>query len=111
FDRAMTMYSADGPDGSTYATDVVRKELFTNPNNLNVIEFYLTVVDETYFEDENSKIEKRTEGPIYAISISQLGESYPYRVLFLKLLPQRGKEYLQEKEILKKIVNTVGILK
>lgn len=111
FHRAMTMYSSDGPDGSTYASDVVRKELFTNPNNLNVIEFYLTVVDEAYFEDEKTEIEKRTEGPIYAISISQLGESYPNQILFLKLLTQKGKEYLQEKEILKKIVNTVGILK
>ena len=55
FDRAMAMYSADGPNGSTYATDVVRKEVFTNPNNLNVIEFYLTVVDKTYFEDKKNK--------------------------------------------------------
>jgi hypothetical protein len=111
FDRAMAMHSADGPNGSTYATDVARKELFTNPNNLNVIEFYLTVVDETYFEDNKTKIKKRTAGPIYAVSISQTDDSYPYQVLFLKLLPKKGKKYLQEKEILKKIVNTVGILK
>lgn len=111
FDRAMTMYSADGPDGSTYASGVLRKELYTNPDNLSVIEFYLTIVDEAYIDDEKSKVEKRTEGPIYAISLSRPGGSYPYRVLFLRLLSRKDREYPREKEILKKIVDTVRILK
>ncbi|MCG2715117.1 MAG: hypothetical protein L6422_02315 [Candidatus Marinimicrobia bacterium] len=109
FNRARAMCSADGPDGSRYATDVVRKEKFTNPNNLNGVEFYLTEVTETYFEDsEESKIEKRTKGPIYVVPISQPDE--PYRVLFFELTDE-CEEFLQGKEILKKIINTVKILK
>lgn len=111
FDRAMAMYSADGPNGSTYASGVLRKELYTNPDNLSVIEFYLTIVDEAYIDDEKSKVEKRTEGPIYAISLSRPGGSYPYRVLFLRLLSRKDREYSREKEILKKIVDTVRVLK
>lgn len=101
----------DGPSGIWhYATDVVRKELFTNSNKLDGIEFYLTEVSETYFEgsEEPKIIEKTTKGPIYAFSISQPDE--PYRVLFLELT-DKGEKLLQEKEILKKIVDTVRILK
>jgi len=99
----------DGPSHRGYATDVVRMEPFTNSNKLDGIEFYLTEVSETYLEgSEEPEIEKTTKGPIYAFSISQPDELY--RVLFLELRDE-GEKLLQEKEILKKIVDTVRILK
>ena len=107
--RAKLMCCADGCNSSQYATDVEEKKLFVNPNNLDVVEFYLTIINETYFEDsEESKIEKSIKGPIYAVSISQLDESY--RVLLFELIDNREKN-LQEKEMLKKMINTVKILK
>lgn len=104
FERARAKYSADGADSSTYATDVVNKKIFRNPNNLNVIEFYLTVVHQS-----ETKTEKRTAGPIYAISIAQLNEAH--RVLIFKPRSDREEELPQEKETVKKIVDTVRILK
>lgn len=108
-DRARAMLCTDGPTGSRYTTDVVRKKVFTNTNKLKGLEFYLLEVHETYFEDmEEVKIEKRTIGPTYAISISQPDESY--RVLYF-LINDEEESFMQMKEILKKIVDTVRILR
>ena len=108
-DRAKVWCSADGPNSSRYATDVVRKEVFTNPHDRKGVEFYLLEVHETHFEDdEEVKIEKRIKGPFYAVSISQTDE--PYRALIFEFNVE-GEDLFQEKKILKKIINTVRILR
>lgn len=108
-ERAKMMYAADGPDGSQYATDVVKKKVFRNPNNLEIIELYLTVVEEYYPEhDKEPKIEKTTEGPIYVVFISK-GEAH-IKFLFLRFINNSKSDIPQDKEVLRKIVNTVRIL-
>ena len=108
-ERIKPMYQADGANGSQYATDVVKKEAFKNQNDLNVLSFYLTVVNETFSEDpKESTTEKRTEGPIYAVSISL--PNTPHRALILRLIDESTKSKANEK-ILRKMVDTVRILK
>ena len=99
---AKIMFSADGPNGSQYATDVIKRNIFTTLNNLKALEIYLTVVRESRIE-----IEKSQEGPIYAVSLSKPGE--PYKVLLLNLTDE-GKHFQKEKQILKHITDTIKIL-
>jgi len=107
--RAKAICSADGPDGSRYATDVVRKEIFKNTYDLEGIEIYLLEVIETYLVgSKERKTGKRVKGPIYAVAISQPNE--PHRVLFFELNDE-VEDSSQEKQILKKIVSTVRILR
>ncbi len=107
--RAKAMCSADGPGGSRYATDVVGKEIFKNTYDLEGIEIYLLEVIEAYLEDsKEQKTAKRVKGPIYAVAISQLNERH--RVLFFELNDE-VENSSQEKQILKKIVSTVRILR
>ena len=114
--RAKTMFSADGADGSQYATDVIKRNCFTTLNNLKALEIYLTVVRKSWpvYEDgqeekeSDIEIEKSQEGPIYAVSLSKPGD--PYKVLLLKLTDE-GKQSQKEKETLKHITNTIKILK
>jgi hypothetical protein len=107
YDRTRAMHSADGPDGSTYAAGMVQKRRFINPHNLDVLEFYVSVVHETYSEDDKQKVEKEIDGPMYAVSIGAPGE--PYRVFFLSFgrFSTQDEAPLQGKEILKQIVDTV----
>jgi hypothetical protein len=96
--RSKIMFSADGADGSRYATDVIKRNSFTTSNNLKALEIYLTVVRESWpvYEDgqeekeSDIEIEKSQEGPIYAVSLSKPGE--------------------KEKQILKHIIDTIKIL-
>ena len=114
-DRAKTMFCADGPNGSQYATDVVKRNCFMTLNNLKALEFYLTVVREAWpgYEDSQEvkesdvEIEKSKEGPIYAVLLSKPGD--PYKVLLLNLT-DKGKLFQKEKQILKHITNTIKIL-
>ncbi len=107
--RAKIMFSADGPNGSRYAADITKKEVFTNSHNLKSVEIYLLEVVETYSEDEEATIEKRTRGPVYAVSIAQPDEPY-FRALFLKFNDE-DENLLSEKKIRRKIVDTVRILR
>jgi len=112
---AKIMFSADGPNGSQYATDVIKRNIFTTLNNLKALEIYLTVVRESWplYEDgqeekeSDKEIEKSQEGPIYAVSLSKPGE--PYKVLLLNLTDE-GKHFQKEKQILKHITDTIKIL-
>jgi len=114
--RSKIKFSADGADGSQYATDIIKRNGFTTPNNLKALEIYLTVVKESWplYEDgqeekeSDIEIEKSQEGPIYAVSLSKPGD--PYKVLLLKLTDE-GKHSQKEKETLKHITNTIKILK
>lgn len=114
--RSKIMFSADGADGSQYATDVIKRSGFTTPNKLKALEIYLTVVRESWPLYENGQeqkesdkeIERSQEGPIYAVLLSKPGE--PYKVMLLKLTDE-GKQYQKEKEILKHIANTIKIIK
>ena len=114
--RSKIMFSADGADGSQYATDVINRNGFTTPNNLKAFELYLTVVRESwpiYDDDQEEKesdkeIEKSQKGPIYAVSLSKPGD--PSKVLLLKLTDE-GKQSQKERETLKHIINTIKILK
>jgi hypothetical protein len=115
-DRAKIMFMADGANGSQYATDVIKRNCFTTLNNLNALEFYLTVVRESwpFYEDgqeekeSDIEIEKSQEGPIYAVLLSKPGD--PYKFLLLNLTDE-GKHFQKEKQILKHITNTIKILK
>ena len=102
-------FQADGPEGSLYISDIVKKEVFTSTNNLKSVELYLLRVYETYREnDKKEKLEKETIGPLYAVSIAQPDESQ--RVLFLEL-NYDDKNLLPEKAVVKEILNTVRILR
>lgn len=103
FDRASGMYSADGHDGSTYATGMARERRYKNRGNLDVMEFYLSVVHETFFEGSKSISKKTTAGPIYAISVGGPGE--PYRVLFLRPADREGS--FKAPDILRQIADSV----
>lgn len=113
--RAKIMFSADGADGSRYATDVIKRNCFTTLNNLKALEIHLTVVRESgpVYEDgqeekeSDIEIEKSQEGPIYAVLLSKTGD--PYKVLLLNLTDE-GKRFQNEKQILKHITNTIKIL-
>lgn len=114
--RSKIMFSADGANGSRYATDVIKRNCFTTLNNLKALEIYLTVVRESWpvYEDgqeqkeSDVEIEKSQEGPIYAVSLSKPGD--PYKLLLLNLTDE-GKHIQKEKEVLKYITNTIKILK
>ena len=113
--RAKIMFSADGADGSRYATDVIKRNCFTTFNNLKALEIHLTVVRESgpVYEDgqeekeSDIEIEKSQEGPIYAVLLSKPGD--PYKVLLLNLT-DKGKHFQKEKQRLKHIINTIKIL-
>jgi len=110
-ERAKTMYSADGPSSSTHATEVARKHLFTNPNKLTVVEFYLTVVNESHSEDtDQPAIKQRIEGPVYAIRLCPAGKPRPYRVLFFRIRGESTDDLSQEEGRLKRIVDSVRLL-
>lgn len=110
-ERAKTMYSADGPSSSTHATEVARRDLFTNPNKLTVMEFYLTVVYEGYSENTGEPaIKKQIEGPVYAIRLCPTGKPYPYRVLFFRIRGETEIGSSQEEGRLKQIVDSVRLL-
>ena len=114
--RSKIMFSADGANGSRYATDVIKRNCFTTLNNLKALEIYLTIVRESWpvYEDgqeqkeSDVEIEKSQEGPIYAVSLSKPGD--PYKLLLLNLTDE-GKHFQKEKEVLKHITNTIKILK
>lgn len=102
-------FQADGSEGSSYISNVLKKEIFTNAHNLKSVELYLLRVNETYLEDDKKgKLEKETIGPLYAVSIAQPDESL--RVLFF-LLNYDDKNLSPEKAVVKEIVNTVRILR
>lgn len=102
--------SADGPNSSRYATDVLEKETFINPNGRKCVLFFLLVIHETYYEDdEGDEREEITVGPYCAVSISQAGE--PYRALIFALSGEEGNEISDGRTVLRSIVDTVRILK
>lgn len=103
-DRASGMYSADGHDGSTYATGIARERRYRNRDNLEVIEFYLNVTRDTYLEGGKTTSEKRVAGPIYAVSVGGSGE--PYRVLFLRPA-DREESSFKATDILRRIADSV----
>jgi len=108
-DRAGAMFCADGPTSSRFIKGVVSQRRFTNPNGLLGIELFLLEVEEEHLEDEEeTKAEERTIGPVYAVSISQPNESH--RVLFLRLNHERP-DLSQARELLQNMVNTVTVLR
>lgn len=93
------------PDEAGYAAI----DTILNRNDLDALSFYITVVMETFSEDpKESTTEKRTEGPIYAVSISLPNTSH--RALILRLIDE-GTKSKENQEILRKMVDTVRILK
>lgn len=103
-DRASGMYSADGHGSSVYASGAVRERRYKNRDNLEVMEFYLNIVHETFLESGKSARMKTTAGPIYAVSVG--GPSEPYRVLFLRPA-DRDDSSLQAQDILKQTAESV----
>lgn len=95
---------ADGPDGSQYCTEVVKRRPFTNPQGLEAVELYLTEVQETF---EPAKKEKRVKGPIYALLISS-GPSF--RVLSFEPT-EDGQEVPAIRKVLLDIADSVKVLR
>jgi hypothetical protein len=109
-ERAKARCQADGPDGSVYANKVVGKKVSRNSHGLEVLQFSLSVVRETFGEDEEETItEETTKGPIHVVSISQPSDER-HQALFVQFEPDQGN--LQgQKELINKIVDTVRILR
>lgn len=109
-ERAKLRCSADGPNSSWYAGDVVKKEMFENPYGRTCVEFYLSVIHESYDEEgEETTVEKTIRGPYYAVSISQ--QSEPYRVLLFKFSNDGEGEIPRDGGLMRRIVDTVRILR
>jgi hypothetical protein len=106
--RARAMFCADGPNGSHYIKEAVSQTEFTNPSGLKGLELFLKQVHETHLEDEEkTKIEEKTIGPVYAISISQPHELQ--RVLLFEINDD-GPTSPEQRALLQDIVTTVRIL-
>lgn len=103
-DRARGMYSADGHGSSVYASGAVRERRYKNRDNLEVMEFYLNIVHETFLESGKSTIKKSAAGPLYAVSVAAPGEAH--RVLFLRPA-DREDSSLRSRDILKQIAESV----
>ncbi len=67
---AITMCSADGPDGSVYCEPGGEVETFMSACGLRVCKFYQTLIREDYAADDTTRVRI---GPYYAIDISQEG--------------------------------------
>lgn len=107
--RVKAMFCADGPHSSRYVNESVSEKSFSSSNDVPGLELYLREIHETYGEDgEDGRIEERTIGPVYAMSISQPGEAH--RVLFFEINYNRPVSP-QQKMLLKDMVDTVRILK
>jgi hypothetical protein len=109
-ESAKPMFQADGPDGSTYADAVVAKKAWRNSHGLEVLQFSLSIVRETFGENgEETVREKTTTGPIYAVSISQPADQR-HQALFFQFEPDEG-DARGKKELITKIVDTVSVLR
>jgi hypothetical protein len=106
FERASAMYSADGCDSSISVAEFVNKKRFVTPNHLDALEFYLVLQDDHSDDAGTMKSEKRTVGPVYAISISGRGEFQ--RVLFLRLSNGQEDKALRETATLKAMAQSVS---
>jgi hypothetical protein len=109
-ERAKVMFQADGPDGSVYARDVVRKRAYRNSNGLEVLQFSLSIVRETFHEDgEETVTEEEMKGPIYAVSISQPTDERHQALFFQSGSNSVGVQ--GEKQMIERIVGTVRVLR
>ncbi len=106
-DQFKAMNCADGPESSRYIDGIAEKQAFVNSHGLQVLEFYLTLVDENTEGDER-RIERRTIGPAYAVLIAHPGEAR--RVLFFQMNPD-AKEIQAAAGELSKMVHTVKVLR
>jgi hypothetical protein len=104
-DVARLRCDADGPDSSVSCPDVVRSQRFTTPHGLAASELYLAEVVGSNVEGQ-TKIERRTKGPIYAVDIST---DTALRVL-LFALTERGAAR-GRREILRAMVDSVRLAK
>lgn len=94
----------DGPDGATYCTDTVRQSTFKTPQGLQGYEFYLTEVEESY-EEEGTRIQQRTVGPVFALDISD-----PETIrIFLAASRMQAEQSLASVATMKAMVDTVRI--
>ena len=109
-ESAKPMFQADGPDGSTYADAVVGKKASRNSHGLEVLQFFLSIVRETFDEEGKETIaEKTTTEPIYAVSISQPTDQRHQALFFLS--EQGEVDAQRKKELVREIVDTVKILR
>ena len=109
-ESAKPMFQADGPDGSTHADAVVGKKTSRNSHGLEVLQFSLSIVSETFDEEGKGTIaEKTTTEPIYAVSISQPTDER-HQALFFQSEPGEG-DAQRKKELMREIVDTVRILR
>ena len=81
-----------------------------NSHGLEVLQFSLSIVRETFGEDgEETITEETTKGPIYVVSISQPADQR-HQALFFQCEPDEGDSQ-GKKELMKKIVDTVQVLR
>jgi hypothetical protein len=109
-ERAKAMCQADGPDSSVYAGAVVGKKASRNSRGLEVLQFSLSIIRETFGEEGKETItEETTKGPIYVVSISQPTDQR-HQALFFQFEPDEGDSQ-GKKEFMEKIVDTVKVLR
>lgn len=97
--RVKLNHGADGPDGTTYCTDVLRKKVVWNRSHLEVVEFFLTQVSEQYDPPSTTR---KVIGPFCVVLLP--GSSIKALVLELTgpAPPPRGSD-----ELLKQIAESV----
>lgn len=102
--RARLRCGADGPDGSTYCTDVVKQTAFKTGSGFNGYEIYLTEVRESY-QQKGKKTATRTKGPIFALDIA---DDEVIRVVLITPTEATGRTR-QDLATVKAILNTFRV--
>ena len=105
--RVKAMFCADGPYSSRHVKEAATEKRFTSSNDVAGLELFLREVHETWSDGDEVTTEERTIGPVYAMSISQPGESH--RVLFFEINYDRPVSR-EKMALLKGMVDTVRIL-
>lgn len=63
-ERVKLQHGADGPDGTTYCTNVLHKKVVWNPAHLEVVKFFLTQVSKQFNPPSTTQTEI---GPFYVV--------------------------------------------
>jgi hypothetical protein len=109
-ERAKAMCQADGPDSSVYAGAVLEKKAPRISGGLEVLQFSLSIIRETYGDDGEKTITKETgKGPFFVVSISRPADEL-HQALFFQFEPD-DKDLQEKKELTKQIIETVRILR
>ncbi len=95
--RGLLRCAADGPDGSVYCNEIVRRETFMNDSGVMGYKLYLNEINERYTQS-GTKVSERTRGPVFVLDIS---EQVPEKVagIFFELT-ERGEASPRKNDLL-----------